>query len=128
MANEFARALRKQMTPQEVKLWVHLRAWRKRGFHFRRQAPLDGYIVDFVCLKHWLIAEVDGGQHNFDAHAKRDAHRDNHLTKQGFRSLRFWNHEIDRNLNGVLEVIAAALRDPPPDLATLGHPPPTGEG
>src|SRR3954465_973228 len=64
MANEIARALRKRMTPQEVKLWVHLRSWRTRGFHFRRQAPRDDFIVDFVCLKHRLIVEVDGGQHN----------------------------------------------------------------
>jgi very-short-patch-repair endonuclease len=79
MANEIARSLRKRMTPQEVKLWVHLRAWRKHGFHFRRQAPRDGHIVDFVCLKHRLIVEVDGGQHNFNAHAKRDLARDNHF-------------------------------------------------
>jgi very-short-patch-repair endonuclease len=63
MANEIARSLRKRMTPQKVKLWVHLRAWRKQGFHFRRQAPRADYIVDFVCLKQCLIVEIDGGQH-----------------------------------------------------------------
>src|SRR2546423_10270726 len=114
MANEIARSLRKRMTPQEVKLWVHLRAWRKHGFHFRRQAPREGHIVDFVCLKHRLIVEVDGGQHNFNAHAKRDVKRDNHFASQGFRALRFWNHDVDRNLDGVLETIAAALRTPHP--------------
>jgi len=72
MANEIARSLRKRMTPQEVKLWVHLRSWRKQGFHFRRQAPRDDYVLDFVCLKHRLIVEVDGGQHNFGGHARRD--------------------------------------------------------
>jgi very-short-patch-repair endonuclease len=128
MANEIARALRKQMTPQEVKLWVHLRAWRKQGFHFRRQAPRDDHIVDFVCLKHRLIIEVDGGQHNFDAHARRDVQRDSHFTRQGFRTLRFWNHELNRNLEGVLATIADALKNPPPGLATLGHSPPLGEG
>jgi very-short-patch-repair endonuclease len=61
MANEIARSLRKRMTPQEVKLWVHLRSWRKRGFHFRRQSPRDDFIVDFVCLKQRLVIEVDGG-------------------------------------------------------------------
>src|SRR5437763_5024895 len=79
MANEIARRLRKQMTPQEVKLWVHLREWRERGFHFRRQAPLERYIVDFVCLRHRLIVELDGGQHNFDVHMQRDAKRDDQL-------------------------------------------------
>jgi hypothetical protein len=68
------------MTPQEVKLWVHLRSWRKRGFHFRRQSPREGYI-DFVCMKHRLVIEVDGGQHNFDQHtfgmsvAMRNSHQ-----------------------------------------------------
>jgi len=89
MANEIARSLRKRMTPQEVKLWVHLRSWRNRGFHFRRQAPRDDFILDFVCLKHRLVIEVDGGQHNFDAHARRDATRDQHFISQGFRVLRF---------------------------------------
>ena len=128
MANEIARALRKRMTPQEVKLWVHLRSWRKRGFHFRRQSPLDDFIVDFVCVRHRLIVEVDGGQHNFDAHASRDAKRDNHFISRGFRVLRFWNNELDRNLEGVLMAIDDALRSPPPGLASLGHPPPAGEG
>jgi len=130
MANEVARDLRKRMTSQEVKLWLHLRSWRKRGFHFRRQAPRDGYIVDFVCLKQRLIVEVDGGQHNFDLHARRDAERDRNFTEQGFRVLRFWNNEIDRNLEGVLTLIDEALRNPhPAAIATLGgHPPPSGEG
>src|SRR5262245_40121064 len=112
MANEIARSLRKRMTPQEVKLWVHLRTWRKRGFHFRRQAPRAGYIVDFVCLKHALIVEIDGGQHNFDAHARRDAERDKRLARQGFRVLRFWNNDVDENLEGVLTLIDDALQNP----------------
>ena len=128
MANEIARRLRKQMTPQEVKLWVHLREWRKRGFHFRRQAPRAGYIVDFVCLKHRLVVEVDGGQHNFDTHAWLDAKRDVQLASEGLRTLRFWNHQIDQNLEGGLAVIDEALRDPPPGLASLGHPPPAEVG
>jgi very-short-patch-repair endonuclease len=135
MANQIARALRKRVTPQEVKLWMHLRAWRPRGYHFRRQAPRDDFILDFVCLKHRLVIEVDGGQHNFDAHSERDARRDRHFLRQGFNVLRFWNNvlrfwnnEIDRNFEGVLSVIDRALSGPPPDLASLGHPPPLGEG
>ena len=126
MANKVARSLRKRMTSQEVKLWVHLRSWRKRGFHFRRQAPRDGYIVDFVCLNQRLIVEVDGGQHI--SIARRDAERDQSFTEQGFRVLRFWNNEIDRNLEGVLTLIDAALQKPPPGLAARGIPPPSGEG
>jgi very-short-patch-repair endonuclease len=128
MANEIARKLRKTMTPQEVKLWVHLRSWRKRGYHFRRQSPREGYIVDFICLRHRLIVEVDGGQHNFDVHQAKDVRRDNELVREGFRVLRFWNNDVDRNLTGVLETIDRALQDAPHPAACGGHPPPAGEG
>jgi very-short-patch-repair endonuclease len=129
MANAVARKLRKTLTPQEVKIWNHLRSWRARGFHFRRQTPRKGYIVDFVCLKHELVVEIDGGQHNFDTHAKADAQRDDKLTRAGFRVLRFWNSEVDSNLSGVLEAIDIALAEKSPHPAAFGgHPPPAGEG
>lgn len=129
MANEIARHLRKAMTPQEVKLWVHLRFWRSRGYHFRRQVPKGRAIVDFACLKHRVIIEVDGGQHNVDAHVQRDEARDARLNKAGFRILRFWNSDVDGNLTGVLELIDAALRErPPPGGPSARHPPPSGEG
>jgi very-short-patch-repair endonuclease len=114
MANERARALRKSMTPQEVKLWVQLRQLREQGFHFRRQAPLEGYILDFVCFKHRLIVEADGSQHGEEAGLMHDAPRDAHFAELGFRTLRFWNLEIDDNLDGVVETIIAhaPLRGP----------------
>jgi very-short-patch-repair endonuclease len=86
--------------------------------------------VDFVCLRHKLIVEVDGGQHNFDGHRRRDLVRDERLGADGFRVLRFWNNEIDQNLEGVLEVIDQALREIPHPARTFGprHPPPAGEG
>ena len=100
----------------------------KARIYFRRQAPHDGHIVDFVCLTQRLIVEVDGGQHNFDLHARRDAERDQNFTEQGFRLLRFRNNEINRNLEGVLTLIDEALQKPPPGLAARGHPPPSGKG
>jgi very-short-patch-repair endonuclease len=126
MANPIARRLRKTMTPQEVKLWVHLRSWRSRGFHFRCQSPRQGYIVDFVCMKHRLVIEIDGGQHNFDEHHARDMRRDAKLTKEGFCVLRFWNSDVDQNLSGVLELIDITLRAPPHPAAFVGHPPHAG--
>jgi very-short-patch-repair endonuclease len=116
------------MTPQEVKVWVHLRSWRTRGYHFRRQAPRKGFIVDFVCLKHHVVIEIDGGQHNFDAHRTLDENRDETLGRSGFRVLRFWNSDVDRNLSGVLQTIDQALREAPHPAACGGHPPPAGEG
>jgi very-short-patch-repair endonuclease len=101
---------------------------RERGYHFRRQAPRKGFIVDFVCLKHHLIVEIDGGQHNFDAHHAGDLKRDSTLGRSGFRVLRFWNSDVDRNLAGVLESIDQALGETPHPAAFGGHPPPSGEG
>jgi len=132
MANEQARRLRRTMTPQEVKLWVHLRSWRERGYHFRRQSPREGYILDFVCLKSRLVVEVDGSQHGWQSQMAHDAERERRLRKaDGLTVLRFWNAEVDRNLSGVLETILAALHDRPasPPTALRAVPPPrSGEG
>ncbi len=106
-----ARALRKAMTPQEVKLWGLLRKLRSEGFHFRRQAPVDGYVLDFVSFKHRLIVELDGSQHAEDSGLRRDARRDGYFAAHGFLTLRFWNSEIDANLHGVVETILARARE-----------------
>ena len=60
MANELARKMRKRMTRQEFKLWLHLRELRQLGFHFRRQAPIKNFIVDFVCYHPRVVVELDG--------------------------------------------------------------------
>jgi len=129
MANQVAWHLRKAMTRQEIKLWLHLRSWKARGYHFRRQSPRAGYIADFVCMKHRLVIEIDGSQHNLQTHAAHDARRDEKLAKNGFHVLRFWNSDVDCNLIGVLEAIDSALNDRlptrPPSAATL---PLSGEG
>ena|SRR5216684_4324639 len=70
-ANENARALRKSLTPQEVKLWVKLRELKPLGFHFRRQAPIGRYILDFVSFRSQLIIEADGGQHSTGSDSRR---------------------------------------------------------
>ena len=83
MANETARALRKRLTRQEVKLWVKLRELKPLGFHFRRQAPIGPYIVDFVSFQSRLVIEADGGQHGTDEGAQSDQARDAFLKSQG---------------------------------------------
>jgi very-short-patch-repair endonuclease len=130
MADECARRIRKAMTPQEVKLWVRLREWRALGYHFRRQRPQQPYIVDFVCLKHHLVVEVDGGQRGLHHRAVRDAIRDGALRADGFRVLRFWNNEIDTNIHGVLDTILGMLdgRGTPPTALRAVPPPRAGEG
>ncbi|MGQ0485729.1 MAG: endonuclease domain-containing protein [Hyphomicrobiales bacterium] len=114
-----ARQLRKSMTPQEVRLWSQLKILNRHGYYFRRQAPVDGYILDFAEFSHRLIIEVDGSQHGFDASQSRDAIRDRHFGSAGFRILRFWNSDVDTNMDGVIDMIISALKQDP-------HPSPFG--
>jgi very-short-patch-repair endonuclease len=117
------------MTPQEVKLWVHLRALRKQGLHFRRQVPREGFIVDFGCLKSMLIIEIDGAQHGEAGSLKRDAARDAKLIAAGFKVLRFWNNEVNENLEAVVETIyRQAIARLPHPVGYTDHPPLEGEG
>jgi very-short-patch-repair endonuclease len=98
-----AKNLRKNATRVETILWSQLRARQIEGAKFRRQQPIDEFIVDFVCFEKKLIIELDGGQH---AQAcAEDQERDNQLSGKGYTVLRFWNNEVVENLTGVLEVI-----------------------
>src|SRR5437660_2879790 len=103
MANDIARKLRKSMTRQEVKLWVKLRGLRAIGHHFRHQSSIATYIVDFECRRARLVIEVDGHQQGSDDYRRRDDLRDETLRGLGYRVLRFGNHEVDREFEGVLE-------------------------
>ena len=122
MANALARALRKTLTPQEVKLWVNLRALRPQGFHIRRQSPLGPYVVDFLCKTRKLVIEVDGSQHASPQGRQHDDNRDQFLHARGYRVLRFWNTDIDTELDGTMRKIIEALQDPTPVAAQ--RPPP----
>jgi very-short-patch-repair endonuclease len=98
-----AKKLRKNATRVETILWKQLRAKRIDGLKFRRQQPIDEFIVDFVCFEKKLIIELDGGQH---AQAReKDCERDKKLLEKGYTVLRFWNNEVLENLSGVLAVI-----------------------
>ena len=102
----YARQLRRNMTDAERVLWRGLRM-RQMGVRFRRQHPLGPYIVDFVCLSHRLVLEVDGRQHYESAY---DCRRDRALSDLGFRVLRFWNHEVLQDLDAVCDHIHRSLQ------------------
>jgi very-short-patch-repair endonuclease len=112
-----ARSLRRDMTPQEAILWGRLRNRRLDGFKFRQQMWLCGFIADFACIEGMLIVEADGSQHGDDA--EYDARRAAAFVRAGYRTIRFWNNEITRDLDGVLTAIRAALPSP-------SHPAPPG--
>jgi len=116
-----ARELRAEMTPQERRLWAKLREVnRMLGAHFRRQAPVGLFIADFVEFGRKLVIEVDGGGHG----GARDAARDLWFNGQGFVVMRFWNADVDGNLDGVMQVVLDALQVGPPPPT----PPHAGEG
>jgi very-short-patch-repair endonuclease len=112
MANEQARSLRRNMTDAERRLWYQLRGLKAEGYHFRKQAPIGRFIVDFVCFGGKLIIEVDGGQHNTDQGLLRDALRSQFLEGEGFKVLRFWNNEVLLNTVGVIRAILDELGCP----------------
>jgi len=108
----FARKLRINQTDAEKIIWKHLKAKQINYLKFRRQQPIGPYIVDFICFKVRLIIELDGSQHIDDREI--DIERDNWLKSQGFTVLRFWNSEVMKNINGVLNVVNDFCCNHPP--------------
>lgn len=106
----FARRLRREQTDAERKLWSKLRDRRLCGAKFRRQHPIGSFVADFCCIETKLIIELDGGQHVENADA--DDERTSYLAGQGYRVLRFWDHEVLKDINAVTEVILQGLQSP----------------
>jgi very-short-patch-repair endonuclease len=114
-----ARELRRSETPAEHLLWNSLRAGRL-GAKFRRQFPIEDYIVDFECLESHLVIEVDGDTHAGESAEASDHVRSSRIQARSLRIIRFPNREVLNNLDGVVEAIRDALYTP--------SPPPSPEG
>lgn len=100
-----AARMRREPTEPERRLWQHLRA-SQLGYKFRRQASLDGRIVDFFCPQRGLVVEIDGDTHR----PELDAISDGRLsTTQGFSTLRFCNMDVMTNMDGVLTSLRTKL-------------------
>jgi len=106
----FAKQLRYGQTKLEARLWYELRAHRLDGWKFKRQVPLEGYVVDFVCHEASLVIEVDGPLHRKPEHILRDKQRDSVLRRRGFRILRF---DEDIALGRIVADIRDALAKTP---------------
>jgi len=105
-----ARALRASQTSAEAKLWQALRNRKLARWKFRRQHPIDRYVVDFVTLDGKLIVEVDGVTHDEPSENAKDRARTEVLESRGFLVVRVSNTDVYDNLEGVLEMIESTLR------------------
>ena len=104
-----AKALRKNMTPWERKLWFDfLRSYPVR---FQRQKAIGDYIADFYCAKARLVIELDGGGHYFPDQEEKDKRRTEELESMNLKVVRICNLDIDKNFSGVCEYIDSAVRD-----------------
>src|SRR5271156_806060 len=103
-----ARALRRDSTDAEKRLWSILRNRNLDGWKFRRQVPIDSFIADFCCVEARLIVELDGEQHA-DVQKRYDDMRTRELKTLGFRVLRFWNSEVLQETEGVIQEIRRML-------------------
>ena len=100
---KIAAGLRKNQSPAERILWSHLRNHQILDVHFRRQYPIDPYIVDFCAPSLRLVIEVDGSQHA--THTEQDALRTKFLEGEGFHILRFWTVDIFTKIDSVKQVV-----------------------
>jgi len=102
---EFARKLRQDATDPEALLWACLRGRRMNQRKFRRQHPVEPYVLDFYCADLKLAIELDGGQHNTNEGKQHDKAREVFLRSQGIETLRFTNDKMRQNTDGVMNVI-----------------------
>ncbi len=100
-----ARHLRKNLTYGEKILWKILRNKNVKGLRFRRQHPIDNYIVDFYCKEKSIIIEIDGPLHEEEERKLKDEIRETYLHAKGYRILRFRDKELLGNVDDILQRI-----------------------
>ena len=105
-----ARALRRNETFAEKRLWEQLRNRTLEGYKFARQVPVGPFVADFVCRDLKLIVEIDGATHSTDQELERDTRRTNYLTAEGYDVVRFQNDEVLNGMDEVLSLILESLR------------------
>ncbi len=107
----YAKQHRKESTEAEDILWQHLRNRKLKGYKFRRQHPVAGYIPDFVCIERKLIVEVDGGYHDDGEQKQFDISRSKWLNEHDYNIVRVTNDEVIQQTQLVLKKIAETLND-----------------
>ena len=105
------RSLRVRETKKEGKLWQYLRAHRLEGFKFYRQYSIGPFVADFYCPKARLAIELDGGHHAEDDQNDYDNKRSEYFNSFGIQVIRFWNNDVQANIEGVVESIRVKLKN-----------------
>lgn len=124
---EMARRLRREMTPPELRLWLHLRT-RPGGFKFRKQHPIGDCALGFYCASAKLAIEVDGDVHGLPDQAAHDLRRDAWLRGQGLRIVRFQARDVMSDLDAVSRAILAECAVLPLHRPSGGPPPHASHG
>lgn len=107
-ALQITKMLRRNTTVHEKIMWKHLRKQRL-GYKFRRQVPVGKYVVDFICIELGLAIEIDGGHHYEIEQMKKDMKRTQYLEGVGIKVVRFNNHQVSTNIEGVIEKLIDAV-------------------
>lgn len=107
---EFAQQMRKEPTKAESILWTYLSGKQMQGLKFRRQHPLDNFILDFYCHEIKLSIEVDGEIHQNEMQATYDKERTKYLQDKGINELRFKNETIINRITDALNEIEKTIR------------------
>jgi very-short-patch-repair endonuclease len=103
------RELRRSQTDAERVFWQHVRGKRFLNIKFFRQYSMGSYVLDFYCPKLKLAIELDGGQHADDEVRIYDESRSAFLRTQGIEVVRFWNHDVLKNTDVVLQSLAEKI-------------------
>ena len=119
-----AKALRKNMTPWERKLWYDF--LRSSPVRFQRQKAIGNYIADFYCARARLVVELDGGGHYTDPQSEKDILRTKEVECMNLTVIRICNLDIDHNFSGVCEYIDVTVKNSLPQSASLTAPPSEG--
>ncbi|MFD2578731.1 endonuclease domain-containing protein [Novosphingobium colocasiae] len=119
----YAKAMRREMTEPETRIWLKVRAQRLNGVKFRRQKVIGPYIADFAANDPRLVIEIDGQTHDVDD--RRDAERTRYLNERGYHVIRFTNLDVMTNMDGVMIALSQALemagKSPLPTLSPEGE-------
>lgn len=106
----YARKLRNNSTPGEIRLWCEvLRARKFHGYQFNRQLPIGKYIADFACRKLNLVVELDGMSHQYKQ--EEDRIRDEYMQSLGYRVVRIAESEVRNDLDNVIRTLESYLPD-----------------